>query len=183
MTTLTDARAVANWYLAKAAVEQDTIDPLKLMKLVYITHGWNLGFTGKPLFFQRVMAWPHGPVIPEVYHAFKLFGYNPIRTSATFYDHEDDIERPYEARFDEMEISVLQASWSKYKPYTGSQLEDLTHLPGTPWSEVTAGLPPGKIRNVPMPNEIIQKHYEAAIKLNRKRKLEQHRAQLAASAG
>ena len=71
-----DARAIANYLLAKAELDQCSIDHLKLQKLLFIAHGWHLGLNKSPLFRQAVQAWPYGPVVDVVYQAFKAFGAN-----------------------------------------------------------------------------------------------------------
>lgn len=47
---------------------------MELIKLTYISHGWHLEMYGGPLFHNRIEAWRHGPVIPDVYHAFQSQG-------------------------------------------------------------------------------------------------------------
>ena len=54
--------------------EGEPTTPLHLVKLVYISHGWVLGFHGIPLIRESVEAWKYGPVIPAVYHRYKPFG-------------------------------------------------------------------------------------------------------------
>src|SRR6516164_9635188 len=92
-----DARAVANYLLSKADVDQKKLDPLQLQKLVYIAHGWHLGLLNRPLFAQRVEAWPYGPVIEDVYHAFKRFGQNGINGRAVYFDRERNAWEAYSA--------------------------------------------------------------------------------------
>jgi len=46
--------AVANYLIGKAHSEGDRITVMKLLKLVYIAHGWSLGLTGKPLIGEEV---------------------------------------------------------------------------------------------------------------------------------
>lgn len=157
--TTADARAVANYLLAKADVEQLRLDPLKLLKLVYISHGWTMGLRGVPLITQQVLAWPHGPVIPDVYHAFKRFGYTPIEGRAVYYDYEAGTWKDYPPTLDPDSKEIVDRVWDAYKGFTGPQLSTLTHQAGTPWALVTEGLQPNQIRDVPIPNEIIRSHY------------------------
>ena len=65
------ANAIANYILDKADKSGPSITPMQITKLVYLAHGWFLGFHKQPLIIEDVQAWRFGPVIPPVYHAFK----------------------------------------------------------------------------------------------------------------
>lgn len=39
-----------------------TVDKMKLYKLCYFSQGWNLAWTGRPLFKEPLQAWIKGPV-------------------------------------------------------------------------------------------------------------------------
>ena len=167
--TAHDARAVANYLLAKAEVEQMPLDPMKLLKLIYISHGWRLGLSGgRPLIQQQVYAWPYGPVIPEVYLAFRQPGGTPVNHKANFFDRETGQWEPYHTVFDAAEKAVIDRVWETYKKFTGPQLSTITHREGTPWHTVTKGLPKDKIRDIPIPNPLIEEHYRALANANRK---------------
>lgn len=51
--------------------------PMKLQKLLYYCYVWQL-VAGKKSFEADFEAWEHGPVEPEIYHKYKLFGREPI---------------------------------------------------------------------------------------------------------
>ena len=155
----TDSRSVANYLLVKARAEENPLTPLQLVKLVYISHGWTLGLTQKPLSIQSVYAWPYGPVIPEVYHAFKQFGNGMIDGPALYFDLETGAHRSYVATFSPIEKEIVDKVWVAYKAFSGPQLSTITHRPGTPWATVTAGIPSDRIRDILIPNEIIRDHY------------------------
>ena len=75
------ALSVANYFVDKSLKETKALKPLKLMKLVYIAHGYMLAMLGYSVFskrFDKVEAWKFGPVIPSVYHSFKRYGNQPI---------------------------------------------------------------------------------------------------------
>ena len=76
------AKAIANYFLEKGWNEGIELSPLKLIKLVYLAHGWHLGFTENPLIADYVHAWTYGPVIPELYHEFKKYRNQPIKELA-----------------------------------------------------------------------------------------------------
>ncbi len=106
--------------------EDDMISNLKLNKLLYYAQGTFLARTGKPLFENRIEAWTYGPVIPEVYRKYKVFGKNPI------FSDQNDIDMSV---FSADEADVLYDVMREFGQYTGSKLVALTHQPGTPWSD------------------------------------------------
>jgi uncharacterized phage-associated protein len=127
---LTTARKVANYVLCFAREHGDLITNLKLQKLVYYSQAWFLALYDIPLFEGRLEAWVHGPVQPEVYKAFKQFGWNPITTRVTC------------PAFDDERIAAhLDEIMDIYGDLTGHHLERLVHQED-PWRKARGGLPP-----------------------------------------
>ena len=76
-----NALSMANYFIELAQKDGHEIRPLRLMKLVYIAHGFMLAMLDRSVLnprFDRVEAWKYGPVIPSVYHSFKGYGASPI---------------------------------------------------------------------------------------------------------
>ena len=165
MTKPTDVRAVANYLLAKAEVDQKPLDQLQLQKLVYLAHGWHLGLSGEPLIVQAVHAWPYGPVIPALYEEFKRFGSGRINGRAQYFDPNSGWGI-FPPTLEPYSKAVVDEVWNHYGKLTGAQLITLTHEPGTPWATVTSGRTPAQIRDIPIPNELIQHYYHALAKEN-----------------
>lgn len=155
-----DALAVVNWFLDRSAQEpgHPPIDHLKLQKLVYIAHGWNLAINDKPLIFQDVQAWPFGPVVPTVYKAFRGSGYNPIGDRATVVC-EDGTRTPVTADFDDKTMGVLNRAWEMYKRYSGLELSGMTHNSDTPWSVVTKGKSKDEYAGTTIGDDDIKRYY------------------------
>ena len=59
------------WYCKK---KEYSISNLKLQKLLYFVQAEFLVSAGTPCFEEEIEAWDFGPVVPEVYHEFKIFG-------------------------------------------------------------------------------------------------------------
>jgi len=132
---------------------------MKLQKLVYVTHGWNLAITGNPLISDDVQAWQYGPVIPILYSEFRSCGRNAMTDHATDIKiAEEDLSFSFETpRVDEDDChtrELAQKIWAKYGAYTGPQLSNLTHMPDTPWDKVYKASPRGIISN-----ELIAEHF------------------------
>lgn len=150
--------AIANYFIRKAAEAGVPLTPMKLIKLVYIAHGWYLALAGKPLLREPIEAWKYGPVIESLYHAFKRYGNTSLplsaATDAVITDNEhNDITR------------LLDKVWEKYSRLTAAQLSTITHQPETPWSQVYN--PNGL--NIIIPDDIIRKHYQDKLDAGRKR--------------
>ena len=89
---------------------------LDLNKLVYLCHGWTLGVHGKPLIADRVEAWRYGPVIPAIYHEYKLFGSDNI-----------DIEVEEPGDLGSLFVSWIRGGVESYKEWSTAELVSLTH--------------------------------------------------------
>ena len=136
-----NALSIANYFIDLANEDKEPIRPLKLMKLVYIAYGYALALLNRSIIdyrFDKVEAWKLGPVIPSVYHSFKIYGKRPITEKTTIfvktkdgYEIEEPNLRDKEAR------SICNFVWEKYgQRYSDSQLVDLMHGKGTPWGQV-----------------------------------------------
>jgi uncharacterized phage-associated protein len=121
-----DARQVANYFIDRSQDDKIPITPLKLQKLVYLAHGWSLALRGEPLISQKPEAWKYGPVIPDLYHAFKKFGGSPVRDKAPF-------AVVGKKEFSLADRQLLKSVWERYKGLSAGQLSTLTHEPGSAW--------------------------------------------------
>jgi uncharacterized phage-associated protein len=142
---------IADYFVKKAKEENEGIDPMKLLKLTYIAHGWYLGVTGKPLFENKVFAWKYGTVIPELYFAIRMFGSDSV--DPYVFKLYSDKKIAEETRM------FLDKIWNKYKQFKGLELSAKTHEEGTPWSKIW-----NVNKNGLIPNEIIKEHYKDKLK-------------------
>ena len=134
----------------------------KLLKLVYIAHGWHLAVTErKPLFDETIMAWKYGPVVPSVYYAFSpqmKMGGCPLKQVPA-----------EEVALNALVGSIIRKISKKYEDTSYRYLSYLTHEPGTPWDKATRN---NKL-NVPIPNELIYQYYSQIVKQAREAANEQ----------
>ena len=152
------AKAVANYLLANN--KKIIITPLKIQKLVYIAHGWHLAYFDNPLVSdEEPEAWPHGPVFPSLYHAFKHRGRLPIIELATEYNFEKrEYSTPNIPKTDKTTCKFLDKVMKVYGNFTGTYLSLLTHREPSPWSDTRKES--GGLKNVNIKNKYIQRYYE-----------------------
>lgn len=165
--TPTSAMAVANWFLNRAKNETNVpaVDQLKLYKLVYYAHAWYLGNKCGPLFDEDIEAWPHGPVVRDLYIEFKDAGRGAIKKLGTrFAAHggKFEIETPVYAG--DLE-PYLESVWNSYKKHSGIQLSNATHAPGEPWTLVAEKRDLSEKPTIP--NELIEQVYSAKVEGSR----------------
>jgi uncharacterized phage-associated protein len=119
---------VADYFLALVDEEEgDSISNLKLQKLVYYAQGFHLAMYDKPLFAEKIEAWDHGPVVPELYQKYKSYGAGNIEIPA-----ELDL-----SRYPDDVKELLNEVWCMYGQYSAWKLRELTHE-DTPWLETHA---------------------------------------------
>ena len=163
------AKAIANFFLDIATKRKTRITPLKIQKLVYISHGWHLALTDdRPLVDDEYAeAWQYGPVFPSLYHEFKHYGRDAIVEPATdivFTGNDFEESTPHVGENDTGIQKLLNRIWEVYGGFTGPQLSDMTHASGTPWASTwqqNSGF-----RNVHIPNEAISAHYQKLMEKN-----------------
>lgn len=133
------AMAVANWFLEKCWAEPEVppCDQLKLYKLVYYAQAWYLANLGKLLFEEDIEAWPHGPVVRDLYIEFKDFGKEPITKLGTRLEQTNDGFEVKTPKHDGSLDDFLCAVWDQYKPFKGTRLSNATHAHGEPWEIVS----------------------------------------------
>ena len=140
-----DARGIANILIQMGIQDGRPLTPLQVVKLTYLCHGWMLGLYHKPLSAQPAEAWKYGPVIPDVYHEVKVHGRKPITAPIDF----------PQAELDSTESDLVQQVHKAYEDFSGIQLSQITHEPGTPWHKIWNE----HGRNTIIPNSLIEEHY------------------------
>ena len=113
MTTAID---VAHYLLSlDAQNDGEGLSNLKLQKLCYYAQGFYLALFDKPLFDEEIEAWAHGPVVPEVYHLFKVYGKAPIPVP----DYPCILTAEQQGLIDEV--------YDVFGQYTAWKLRNMTH--------------------------------------------------------
>ena len=133
------------------------VTPMKLLKLVYLSHGWYLGSKGEPLISDAVEAWRYGPVVSKVYNRVKAYGSNPITSMI-------DINNDGKVSTNELPDSIIQkflnGIWVHYMHFTGLELSTITHKKNSPWDTTYKKSGSNSI----IPNILIRDYYKKKIK-------------------
>ncbi|MBK3698576.1 Panacea domain-containing protein [Listeria monocytogenes] len=143
------AEVLADWFLS-----QESMTPKKLQKMLYYAYAWTLTLTNdkdndltNKLFEEQFEAWVHGPVIPEIYRMYSVYGYNNIPKI----DNEIDIGNK------DIE-NILNQVMTVYGKYDGNELESITHQE-EPWISARSGYGPLDTCNEVIDDTIIYKTY------------------------
>ncbi|WP_426307764.1 Panacea domain-containing protein [Acidovorax facilis] len=119
---MADVSNVARYFLSLVEEEAgDDLSNLKLQKLLYYAQGFHLALFDRPLFESDIRAWTHGPVVADVYHAYKHYGSSPIPRA------EFDMES-----LSREEQDLLAEVYQVYGQYSAWKLRNMTH-DEAPW--------------------------------------------------
>ena len=115
---------VADYFLSQCNRESgDLISNLKLQKLVYYAQGVSLAVLDRQLFPERIEAWKHGPVVPDLYQKYKPYGdcgLPHVCIDINKYTHE--------------ELSLLSFVDEEYGQFSAWKLRYMTHSE-PPWKD------------------------------------------------
>ncbi len=73
-----DALDVARYVINYENSQDRLVSNLRLQKLLYFIQAQFLVTSGYACFSDKIEAWDFGPVVPSVYHEYKLFGSSSI---------------------------------------------------------------------------------------------------------
>ncbi len=109
---------VAKFFLTLSDPEVgDGVSNLKVQKLCYYAQGFSLAAHGRPLFKEPIVAWFHGPVVEDLFHTYKDYGWHDIKPPTDF---DPSI-------FSDEEQELLRDVWDVYGQYAPWKLRDMTH--------------------------------------------------------
>jgi uncharacterized phage-associated protein len=156
--------SVSNFFIKKSLETGKEVTPMKLIKLVYLSHGWHLGLTGEPLLAAGVEAWKYGPVVPDVYHLFKRFGHGQVNSLG----QEQTISGVRYPEVHNAEITAfLNHIWDIYSDRSGTDLSALTHQAGSPWDIIWHQRGGNLEKGVIIPNDLIKDYYTRKLNANK----------------
>nr|WP_314580756.1 type II toxin-antitoxin system antitoxin SocA domain-containing protein [uncultured Pseudomonas sp.] len=158
------SEAVANYFIHKSFEKGVEVTPMKLIKLVYIAHGWHRGYFSQNLISDAVQAWKYGPVIPELYRQIKHHRGHPIDCSIAGYGVAGDEKNPVPHP---RTMELLEKVWSIHGKDDGLKLSALTHQPDTPWDRTWRLSGGARYQGAIIPNEWIDQHYKEKIEASK----------------
>lgn len=114
---------IARYVIERCSATNRSISNLKLQKILYFIQAEFLVSKNLPCFTEEIQAWDFGPVVPDVYFTYRMFGSANIpcigRTRASQIISPRDRE-------------VLDDIIDECSRYSASALVELTHNQ-TPW--------------------------------------------------
>ena len=68
------ASLIAKYIIERCDHYNQTISNLKLQKILYFVQAEFLVEENRRCFFEEIEAWDYGPVVPNVYRKYKMYG-------------------------------------------------------------------------------------------------------------
>lgn len=150
------ASLIAYAFVKKGIDEGKFVTQMKLQKLVYFAQGAHLAKYNKALINETFQAWMYGPVIPEIYQDFKLYGSRPITDTSEFIP-SSTYSPPF--RLDADALDSINYTWGVLKDFSAMSLSNWTHQPNGPWSKVYDP----DTKSTPINNKDIKQYFEKLI--------------------
>lgn len=158
-----DARIIANEILQRAWQEGLELTQIDIQKISYFLHGHHLRDHGKPLISTQFEAWDHGPVQRSLYDAFKHYGDQPIDEPACKFDPIKRTTHEFPRLTDNAAISTIETHLNKYLEIPSFELVDITHRPGTPWSQTVEEARTSVNVGMRITNDLISSNFEGIL--------------------
>lgn len=138
--------AVANYLLMESnGGKKYSLTPMKILKLVYISHGYMLGKYNQLLLEEPIRAWKYGPVVKSLYNAIRKYRSFPIT--------KIDINSEWNGSFTEQEREVMDFVMRHYGSLDALLLSSAIMKKGTPWDICS-------LQGTYMSNELISCFYK-----------------------
>lgn len=143
-------------------MEQEEIETgmskLKLQKLLYYCQGYHLAIHGKPMFEDKIEAWQHGPVVPEVYREFKGVQGNFISP-----DKEGKLQQEDLKQIDQEKQHVIEEVFDLLGHYDAWKLRNKTHEE-KPWIKAQEKAEKEQKTNVVIENKDMKEYFSQYVK-------------------
>lgn len=142
------AKDTARYFLAAADLDAgDLMSHLKLQKLCYYAQGFSLAMRGEPLFRERIEAWQHGPVIPDLWREYRDHGSSaiPAPENVDLGIYDEDVKE------------LLNEVYEVYGQYSAWKLRNMTHGE-PPWRDAWAKGP-----NTDISNDAMREYFDTLV--------------------
>lgn len=150
------ASLIAYAFVRKGIESGNYVTQMKLQKMVYFAHGYHLAKFGEPLVEEKFQAWKYGPVIPDLYRDYKMFGDAPI------FEPDLIVKSPSINDLNGLCDSAKESidyTWEVTKNLTASQLSKWSHAENSPWDNAYI---PG-VESIQIQNNDIQDYFDRIL--------------------
>jgi len=146
--------AIAYAFVQKGIEDGNPVTQMKLQKLVYFANGIHLAQYDNPLIKENFQSWDYGPVIPEIYQQFKIYGSSPIEDTSLLFVFNPSAKKVLESDvLDEKAKETISVTWNSLKDISAITLSAWTHKKGSPWET--------HYKNGIIPNEEIKEYFKS----------------------
>lgn len=149
------AMDIANFIISYANNDDNNLTdyaltPLKLQKILYYVSAEYFKKFGERLFSEDFQKWQYGPVVKDVYHEFKPFGFHHIAKPKATLEKDSSLSISFirkdfdstslvsDANFMEVAENVI----NKYMPWKAFDLVERTHAEGA-WKDFESDIMKG----------------------------------------
>jgi len=151
------ASLIAYAFVRKGIEEGKPVTQMKLQKMVYFAHGYYLAKYGIALVEEGFQAWKFGPVVPSIYHTYKLYGSSEITDADLVAASE--IYKAELLSLPETAWEAIDYTWDATKDLSAITLSTWTHKIGSPWADV---FQPNK-NSIPIPDQKIGEYFTGIL--------------------
>lgn len=137
-------------FMASRGDEPVPLTHMQLQKLAYYAQGWSLALRDVPLFASRIEAWPHGPVVKDIFRIFTGYRARPI----------DPTEAREAQGANDADLRLLDSIWRGYGRYSASYLRELTHAEA-PWLDARVALPDEAASDAEITHDSMRSYFRA----------------------
>lgn len=164
-----DPRAISNAILDIADAIQLPVTNIGINKILYFAHATHLTFFSRPLVNTNFEAWQFGPVLPAVYHQFKVHGAEPITSRATIMCAAtgDDVVATYSGLG--LDDSWLLDIVEHYGNIPAHALVALSHESGGAWDIVWNRNEPNRF-GMAIPDRLIEQTFKGRLSRSDRRR-------------
>ena len=119
------AETVSKYIIMRCNELGKTISNLKLQKILYFVQAEFLVTKNQPCFHEAIEAWDFGPVVPTIYHKYKIYGSASIPC----------VSKNAHLMFTEQDRDLIDGIIESCAKYSASTLVEITHKQA-PWRDV-----------------------------------------------
>lgn len=149
---------ICDYVILRLKQEEDMpLSNIKLQKLLYYIQAWHLTFKNKVLFDGDFQAWVHGPVNRQIYDRFNSTKY--LYSEIGLKDVQD---KEIATKLTQEEISHIDKVLEVYAPYSGVELEEMSHKE-EPWINARHGYAPNQRCEVIINNDLLGDYFRKRI--------------------